>query len=254
MKKFLCYDTNDAASGKIDVDSRGILKPNSTVPSTNGTPYQQLVTDGNGNTQWEDKMAVDSELSDISENPVQNKVIKSVLANIDTIIKAINPVPFLRKNFEWDGATENRDNFSFNGFRYTKLDELSGAETAESFLSTIDDGALYISYSGATKARKAMVNRSSGDGKVFICDVGVAVAKEAGTYTISNQDVVIPSTGVYVITGGSRDGFVKNFYIGEGSIATSSMILMRSSESSDKYFLIKVNDAGTISATEFKIS
>lgn len=25
MKKFLCYDTNDAASGKIDVDSRGVL-------------------------------------------------------------------------------------------------------------------------------------------------------------------------------------------------------------------------------------
>ena len=26
MKKFLCYDTNDAASGKINVDSRGMLK------------------------------------------------------------------------------------------------------------------------------------------------------------------------------------------------------------------------------------
>ena len=27
MKKFLCYDTNDAASGKINVDSRGMLTP-----------------------------------------------------------------------------------------------------------------------------------------------------------------------------------------------------------------------------------
>ena len=27
MRKFLCYDTNDAASGKINVDSRGMLKP-----------------------------------------------------------------------------------------------------------------------------------------------------------------------------------------------------------------------------------
>ena len=57
MKKFLCYDTNDAASGKINVDNRGMLKPNSTVPSTNGTPYQQLVTDGDGNTKWEDRLA-----------------------------------------------------------------------------------------------------------------------------------------------------------------------------------------------------
>ena len=57
MKKFLCYDTNDAASGKINVDSRGMLKPNSTVPSTNGASYQQLVTDGSGNAKWEDRLA-----------------------------------------------------------------------------------------------------------------------------------------------------------------------------------------------------
>ena len=60
MKKFLCYDTNDAASGKINVDSRGMLKPNSTVPSTNGSAYQQLVTDGFGNTKWEDRLAYDN--------------------------------------------------------------------------------------------------------------------------------------------------------------------------------------------------
>ena len=59
MKKFLCYDTNDAASGKIDVDNRGILKPNSTVPSTNGTAYQYLVTDSEGDVKWEDRLAYD---------------------------------------------------------------------------------------------------------------------------------------------------------------------------------------------------
>ena len=59
MKKFLCYDTNDATSGKINVSTNGVLKPNSTVPSTNGTTYQQLVTDGDGNTKWEDRLAYD---------------------------------------------------------------------------------------------------------------------------------------------------------------------------------------------------
>ena len=49
MKRFLCYDTNDASSGKINVDNRGMLKP------------------------------VDSELSDTSTNPVQNQVVKSAL-------------------------------------------------------------------------------------------------------------------------------------------------------------------------------
>ena len=61
MKKFLCYDTNDAASGKIEVDNRGMLKPNSTVPSTNGSAYQQLVTDGDGNAKWEDRLAYETE-------------------------------------------------------------------------------------------------------------------------------------------------------------------------------------------------
>ena len=57
MKKFLCYDTNDAASGKINVSVNGVLKPNSTVPSTNSTANQYLVTDGDGNVKWEDRLA-----------------------------------------------------------------------------------------------------------------------------------------------------------------------------------------------------
>ena len=59
MKKFLCYDTNDAASGKIGVNNNGVLSPNATVPSTNGSIYQQLVTDGSGNVKWEDRLAYD---------------------------------------------------------------------------------------------------------------------------------------------------------------------------------------------------
>ena len=56
MKKFLCYDTNDAVSGKINVDNRGMLKPNSTIPSTNGAANQQLVTGENGSVKWEDRL------------------------------------------------------------------------------------------------------------------------------------------------------------------------------------------------------
>ena len=59
MKKFLCYDTNDAASGKINVSPNGMLRPNSTVPSTNGSTNQHLVTDGDGNMKWEDRLAYD---------------------------------------------------------------------------------------------------------------------------------------------------------------------------------------------------
>ena len=61
MKKFLCYDTNDAASGKVNVNSNGMLKPNSTLPSTNGASYQQLVTDGARNIKWDDRLAYETD-------------------------------------------------------------------------------------------------------------------------------------------------------------------------------------------------
>ena len=57
MKKFLCYDTNDAASGKINVSANGVLRPNATVPSSSGEPYKSLVTDGEGGVKWEDRLA-----------------------------------------------------------------------------------------------------------------------------------------------------------------------------------------------------
>ena len=90
MKKFLCYDTNDAASGKVNVSTNGVLRPNSTVPSTNGTTYQQLVTDGNGNTKWEDRLAyvtgtVMTEL--VSEQTV-------TFSNMDGIMVAMFPSNF----------------------------------------------------------------------------------------------------------------------------------------------------------------
>ena len=60
MKRFLCYDTNDAASGKIGVNNNGVLSANATVPSTNGAANQCLVTDSAGNTQWADMLAYES--------------------------------------------------------------------------------------------------------------------------------------------------------------------------------------------------
>ena len=83
MKKFLCYDTNDAATGKINVDSRGMLKPNSTVPSTNGASYQYLVTDGSGNTKWEDRLAYE-----------KSRVVVDVGADI-SLVKVADEVPSL---------------------------------------------------------------------------------------------------------------------------------------------------------------
>ena len=83
MKKFLCYDTNDAANGKVNVGVNGVLKPNATVPSTNGAAYQQLVTDGDGDTKWEDRLAY--EVRTMVLDHVVNKFTtqSSVLPNVN---------------------------------------------------------------------------------------------------------------------------------------------------------------------------
>ena len=80
MKRFLCYDTNDAASGKINVSANGVFSPNATVPSTNGTAYQQLVTDGKGGVKWEDRLAYDGNAGEIKK--IDKKFIPSELNEV----------------------------------------------------------------------------------------------------------------------------------------------------------------------------
>ena len=75
MKKFLCYDTNDAASGRVNVDSRGVLRPDSTVPVTNGSTNQYLVTDGDGKVKWEDRLAYSESRVCVSAPEYDNNVI-----------------------------------------------------------------------------------------------------------------------------------------------------------------------------------
>ena len=91
MKKFLCYDTNDAASGKINVSANGVLKPNSTVPSTNGAANQQLVTDADGKVKWENRLAYDDSklVVDVGSTTQFVKVADEVpsWASVDSPIK-----------------------------------------------------------------------------------------------------------------------------------------------------------------------
>ena len=78
MKKFLCYDTNDASSGKVNVSANGVLRPNSTVPSSGGTTYKQLVTDGDGGIKWEDRLAyTGTGLTELYDSTIQGMLHSS---------------------------------------------------------------------------------------------------------------------------------------------------------------------------------
>ena len=94
MKKFLCYDTKDVVSGKLNVNSNGVINPNSTVPSTNGTANQYLVTDGDGNTQWEDRLAYETSLwKDFALYESSTQITEFTMPSVgDTVTVKINGV------------------------------------------------------------------------------------------------------------------------------------------------------------------
>ena len=220
MKKFLCYDTNDVANGKIDVDSRGMLKPNSTVPSTNGAVNQQLVTDGNGNTKWEDRLAYDDSklVIDFGGGPQYVKVADEVpsWASIDTPIK-------IWANTGYNG-TENPE-------RYTDLGN-------GSFM--IEDGQAVI----------IMTDNFVIDG------TDDAVFREKGVYFAHHPDGIY-ITGIASADSDTPeitwDGNIETIKTIDPKYIPSELneiILPSSTSGSSKKFKITVDDSGTISATE----
>ena len=123
MKKFLCYDTNDVASEKINVSANGVLKPNSTVPSTNGAVYQQLVTDGEGGVKWEDRLAYEG--SRLAVN----------VGNLGQAVKVADEVPsWASVNAPMKVGLSNGSSATFNPEHY--LDLGNG--------SFVADGAFFI--------------------------------------------------------------------------------------------------------------
>ena len=153
MKKFLCYDTNDAASGKINVDSRGVLKPNSTVPS-GGAPYQQLVTDGTGTATWEDRLAyAETKLGEIvPETTVTFSDMGGLMgANFPDSFNPEEGVPY---RITWDGETYECLMCDYNG--YPALGNLDianmGEDTGEPFIMAYNGTAWMTATSNTSTA------------------------------------------------------------------------------------------------------
>ena len=219
MKKFLCYDTNDAASGKIEVDNRGMLKPNSTVPS-GSTPYQQLVTDGNGNTQWEDGLAYEE--------------VKKYSLPYDTSgLESVQIGPSLSTY-------------------YKVSDDLPDP-------NDVIQGALYSGPDGFYLDAKVSDGYENNVNCIYDTNVGAFIVCYQTNITYFNKSYSVPSTGVYLSTTVSVMG-EGDMYLQVQHVNTidkkfipselNEMILPSSTSGSSKKFKITVDDSGTISATE----
>ena len=219
MKKFLCYDTNDAASGKINVDSRGVLKSNSTLPSTNGTPYQQLVTDGKGGVKWEDRLAYDDSklVVDSGEGKQYVKVADEVpsWASVDSPIKV------------W---LSNGRNSTIGPEDYNDLGNGSFVASATVAFITTDN----VEFRGVVFPKK---------GLYF-----VSVPNLFYVTGIASADSDTPEI--------TWDGNIETLKTIDPKYIPSELneiILPSSTSGSTKKFKITVDDSGTISATEVQL-
>lgn len=186
MKKFLCYDTEQAARGEINVDNRGMLK------------------------------TCDSSLSDTSTNPIQNKVVKSALDSlsaeiVDKVANVyIGPEQPTDRTLYWldtseSGGSEGETVTYSITAALTNVTIDNTAESAnegESFAAALTASVGYelssvkITMGGVDITNTAYANGniyiSAVTGDVVITAVAVEVS-EVTTYTITNNLVNVIS-------------------------------------------------------------
>ena len=217
MKKFLCYDTNDAASGKINVSPNGVLKPNSTVPSTNGATNQQLVTAGDGSVKWEDRLAYES----------GSRLVVDVRGGAQ-LVKVADEVP------SWATVDVNIKIWLGTGSNSTLTPE---------FYHEFGNGSFYVNDGICIFV---MADNDEYDGVVF---------PEKGVYFMSAD--IVRTTGIASagsdmpeITWDGNIGVIKKLDKKFIPSELNEVILPSSTSGSSKKFKITVDDSGTISAME----
>ncbi len=210
---------------RVDIDDTGAMKSSdaetgdvysTSVPPSGGTPYQQLVTDGDGNARWEDrpfgveKGAVIRSVSELSwsENTGYKKDEYQYKVDVDVNV--------------------------FNTF-----DTIPGVD-ANSSIQVVVDGVVYsnmtVEYTNAGGAYEIHVY--SEECPVYISTVNAYMADVLTVQFLSNRTDI---TSVKVID------------LGKNSIKAMSSDYIEfasTTPGSTKKFKITVDDSGTISATE----
>ena len=177
MKKFLCYDTNDAASGKIGVNNNGVLSPNATVPSTDGSVYQQLVTDGEGNTKWEDRLAY--------ESITEKKMIDNVSVTVDRDSGESEKV-----SCDWELIVGEK--YTVRDSDYVVEDVVAQEGNGYKFLVWEDGAALLYQYPGYWKYS----SRANGQHTLTLSGPSASIKKIDPKYILSelNEIILLSST------------------------------------------------------------
>ncbi len=211
-------------SDTLGVDENGKLGVNG------GEPYKSLVTDGDGNVKWEDRLAYEDK----------------------EIIPPLNIV--------WDGNTEGLENANPDPSGtpiYKMSDVIPPDEQIRTLVWTIYE-------SGEVKYASDILKTapSYNNGNYFVwSDYGLVITKKDNVtipgsllgfnpVTIANKGIYLPVASTLV--GDSVEAVVEIIPIDKKFIPSelNEIILPSSTSGSSKKFKITVNDNGAITATE----
>ena len=220
MKKFLCYDTEQAARGEINVDSRGMLKP------------------------------VDSELSDTSTSPVQNKVIKSAL---DALSEEIANIPGGKEQLSGttDELTPTQVYNAVSAGIPVKVQYLDGTYGLLSFTAFAVAESLNVIASNMIAYFNDLYILAELFGDKSNNEWGFNVTTLAQKTDIPDIPAELPNPNALTFTGA-----VTGSYDGSSPLSVkipselNKVILPSSTSGSSKKFKITVDDSGAITATE----
>lgn len=243
MKKFLCYDTNDAASGKIDVDSRGVLKSTGSSAQADwnvmdsadpafikNKPFGEVLGVEIFNQFFSSSPGTDENGNQVFTFTSGDSLTIGLLSNIEINQKVYENI---KANTEWNGSTTWIITFDTTGLPFTVVVN-SGYETGTTVTVTSLDGSYISGIIIFDMTRTSQVKLK---------------AKYIDTSTGANGlGTIFPFCG----EGGTHRATDKMHLVYDATNAKFNITYdtyLKSSDS-DKIFKITVNDAGTISATE----
>lgn len=217
--------SNKIPCGGFYLDDMLNVNDSGELSINGGTPYQQLVTDGEGNTKWEDRLAYDD-----------SKVVVGPLKDGSNLVKVADEIP----SFVSAGEGVNID-LSIGeklSEEIRELDFIPGSETSVPYAAgtwvvfiTEDNQRVYINSELFTFPQK-----------------GVYFLFLEGAFYVSGFSRSTSDTPE--ITWGGNIGGIKKLDEKYIPSELNEIILPSSTSGSTKKFKITVSDSGTISATE----
>ena len=245
--------SNKIPCGGFYLDDMLNVNDSGELSINGGTPYQQLVTDGDGNTVWEDRLAYETKpvLTEILPEQSFTRTVMQLTGGSKPIVGQTYTVKFDNTEYECICV----DLYGIPSIGNAAIMGM-GSDTGEPFLLTYDSGYFFIYVTDETNTHTVSVSGfvtpivkipakfidKNSSGYIVIHNSGTMTQQEAENYRVEISEKEV----VFIIWGGmciSKIGF-------GGTTGTDLQLITQNGET---YFITK-NDDGLFDLPGRKIN